>query len=184
MESIIIKRSTQPYRSLVWLFIVLIPVILFFYAMFRVGRNKEGIVFGIIAMVFLLPAIVDFIANKMIPLKAAIMISEQGLTLSYSKGLYDSFAFLQIFQPRRNKLIQWQNITGFKLLVHYKYLTSYPNEGEGTASTTYSVAQHKLCIENKTRNEDVIFSVHDLDRTPDEILTLCSQFLKKHKDEM
>lgn len=184
MESITIKRLTQPYRSLVWLFVTLIPVVLFSYAMFRARRNNYGIAFGIIAMVFLLPAIVDFIANKLIRLKVAIMISEQGLMLSSSKGLYDSFAFLQIFQSQPKKLIQWQNITGFKLLVHYKYLTSYPNEGEGTASTTYSVAQHQLCVENKTRNEDVIFSVHNLDRTPDEILMLCNKFLKKHRGEM
>jgi len=65
-------------------------------------------------------------------------------------------------------------------LVHYKYLTSYPNEGEGTASTTYSVAQHQLCVVNKTRNEEDIFFIHDLDRTPDEILVLCNQFLEKY----
>jgi hypothetical protein len=183
MGSITIKRSTQPYRSLIWLVVVLIPVVLFSYAMFRSRRSDYGIVFGIIAMVFMLPAIVDFIANKMIRLKAAIMISEQGLMLSSSKGLYDSFAFLQIFQRRRKKLLQWQNIEGFKLLVHYKCLTSYPNEGESTVSTTYSIAQHRLHIENKTRNEDLIFSVHNLDRTPDEILTLCNQFLKKYRDE-
>jgi hypothetical protein len=183
MESITIKRSTQPYRSLVWLFITLIPVVLFFYAMFRTRGNNYGNAFGIIAMVFLLPAIIDFTANKLIRLKVAIMISEQGLMLSSSKGLYDSFAFLQIFQSQRKRLIQWQNITGFKLLVHYKYLTSYPNEGEGTASTTYSVAQHQLCVENKIRNEDVIFSIHNLDRTPDEILMLCNKFLNRHRDE-
>ncbi|WP_448633913.1 hypothetical protein [Pedobacter panaciterrae] len=179
-----IKRSTQPYRSLVWLFVTLIPVVLFSYAMFEAHGNNDRIVFGIIAMVFLLPAIVDFIANKLIRLKAAIMISEQGLMLSSSKGLYDSFAFLQIFQFQRKKLIQWQNITGFRLLVHYKYLTSYPNEGEGTASTTYSVAQYQLCAESETRNEDVIFSVHNLDRTPDEILMHCNEFLKKYRDKI
>lgn len=58
------------------------------------------------------------------------------------------------------------------------------NEGEGIASTTYSVAQHQLCVESKTRNEDVISSVHNLDRTPDEILMDCNEFLKKHKDKM
>jgi len=183
MESITIKRSTQPYRSLVWLFVTLIPVALFSYAMFRARRNNDGIVFGVIALVFLLPAVVDFIANKLIRLKAAIIISEHGLILSSSRGLYDSFAFLQIFQRQRKKVIQWQNITGFKLLVHYKYLTSYPNEGESTASTTYSVAQHQLCVENKTGNEHVIFSVHNLDRTPDEILMLCNKFLEKHRNK-
>jgi len=151
--------------------------------MISTHQNNSRIAFGIIAMLFLLPAIVDFSANKLIRLKVAIMISEQGLILSSSKGLYDSFAFLQIFQPQRKKLIQWENITGFKLLVHYKYLTSYPNEGESTVSTTYSVALHQLCIENKTRNEDVIFSVHDLDKSPDEILMLCNKFLKNHGNE-
>jgi hypothetical protein len=175
MKSVTIKRSTQPYRSLVWLFVTLIPVTLFFYASFRSRHNNDGITFGIIANVFLLPAMIDFMANKLIRLKAAIMISELGLMLSSSKGLYDSFAFMQIFQPQCKKLIQWQNITGFKLLVHYKYSTSYPNEGEGAASTTYSVAMHQLCIE-LTRNEEVIFSVHELDRSPDEILTLCINF--------
>jgi hypothetical protein len=178
MESITIKRSTQPRRSLMLLFIVLIPVALFLYAMLST-HGTDRFTFGIIAMVFLLPAIIDFIANKIVPLKAAIIVSEQGLALSSSKGLYDSFAFLQVFQSRSKKLIPWHNITGFKLLIHYKYLTSYPNEGEGAASATYSVAQHQLCIENKTMEEEVIFSIHDLDRTPDEILTLCNQFLKK-----
>lgn len=131
----------------------------------------------------MLPAIIDFIANKWIRLKPAIRISEQGLTLSSSKGLYDSFAFLQIFQPQSKKQVQWQDITGFKLSVRYKYLTSYPNEGEVSASKTYSVAHQQLCVENKTKTEDIIFSVYDLDRTPDEILSLCNQFLKKYRAE-
>jgi hypothetical protein len=179
MEAIIIKRSTQPYRSLMWLFIVLIPFGLFLYAMFKTN-GSDRITFGIIALAFLLPAIIDFFANKIIPLKPAILISEQGLTLSSSKNLYDSFAFLQLFQPRNKKLIPWHNIRGFKLSVNYKYLTSYPNEGEGTASTTYAITRHQLSIESKTVNEDLIFSVHDLDKTPDEILALCNQFLKNH----
>lgn len=175
METIIIKRSTVPYRSLIWLVVVLLPVTLFLYAMFR-AYPSDYIIFGIIALVFLLPAIIDFIANNIIPLKAAIKISKEGLVLSSSKGLYDSFAFLQVFLPRRRKLIQWQDITGFRLEVNYKYYTSPPGEGE-TASTTYSVARHLLYIENKARNEEVIFSVHNLDRTPDEILALCDQSL-------
>ena len=181
MESVTIKRSTNPFRSLMWLAVTFIPVVLFSYATYKFRRNSDGIVFGIIAFIFLLPAIIDFIANKMIRLKPAIILSEHRLTLSFSKGLYDSFAFLQIFQRGRKKIIRWQNITGFKLMVHYKYLTSYPNEGEGTASTTYSIAKYQLCIENKARNEDFIFSIHDLDRTPGEILLLCNQFLQNYK---
>jgi hypothetical protein len=84
MESITIKRSTQPYRSVVLLVIVLIPVILFSYAMFD-SRGSSSITFGIIAILFLLPAIIDFIANRMIRLKAAITLSEHCLILSSSK---------------------------------------------------------------------------------------------------
>jgi hypothetical protein len=176
MESIIIKREAVPYRSLVLLFIVLIPVVLFLYAMSEAHGTGDTIACGTIAFLFLLPAIIDFIANK-IPLKAAIRISEQGLTLSSSKGLYDSFAFLQVFQRRRRKIISWQNIAGFKLLTYYSYFTSAPTDG--TSSETYSVAKPQLCIKTRTNNEEVIFSLYGLEKMPDEILLLCNQYLEK-----
>jgi len=180
MESITIKRSTQPYRSVVLLVIVLIPVILFSYAMFD-SRGSSSITFGIIAILFLLPVIIDFIANRMIRLKAAITLSEHCLILSSSKGLYDSFAFLQIFQRRYEKVIEWQKIKELTLSVHYKYPTSYPDEV--SVSTTYSVARHQLCIESNNRNNNIIFSVHDLDEAPDEILRLCNYFLRKYGND-
>lgn len=176
MESIIIKRETVPYRSLVLLFIVLIPVILFLYAMSDAHGTGDMIACGTIAFLFLLPAIIDFIANK-IPLKAAIQISEQALILSSSKGLYDSFAFLQVFQRRRKKIIPWQNIEGFKLLTYYSYFTSAPTDG--TSSETYSVAKPQLCIETKINSDEVIFSLHGLEKMPDEILALCNEHLER-----
>jgi len=163
-----------------WLFVASVPVTLFSYAMLRNFHNHSGMIFGMIAVVFLLPAIIDFIANKVLRLKAAILVSAHGLMVSPSKGLYDSFAFLQIFLPGRKKLIHWQHITGFQLLVQHKYITSYPNEGEGTASKTYSEARHQLCIGQPLENDDIIFSLHDLDRTPDEILAICNQFLREY----
>jgi hypothetical protein len=176
MEPIIIKRETEPYRSLALLLIVLIPVVFFLYTMSEAHSTVDRIVCGAIAFLFLLPAIVDFIANR-IPLKSAIKISEQGLTLSSSKSLYDSFAFLQVFQLRRKKIISWQNITGFRLLTYQASFTSAPTDGTG--AETYWVAKPQICIETKTTSEEVIFSLYGLEKMPDEILVLCNQYLKK-----
>lgn len=175
MEPVIIKRSTDASMeaSLGCLLAVSIPVILFLYAMLTASHKYDRITYGIIIMVFLLPSFISFVATK-IPLKAALRISDEGLILSPSKNIYDSFAFLQKFKTRYEKKLLWENITGFRLVTYYKQFTASPTDGTG--STTYAVPRHHLCIIEKTK-EEVIFSVHGLERTPEEILTLCSRFL-------
>lgn len=178
MEPIIIKRSPDANieASLGCLIVVAIPVIGYLYAMFTARHKYDVITFGIIAIVFLLPSFINFIAAK-IPLKAAMIISNEGLVLSPSKSIYDSFAFLRKLQAGREKRLLWENITGFRIEVYYKDYTMSPTDGTG--STTYTVPQHHLCIAGKTKKDEVIFSIHGLEKTPDEILTLCDQFLKK-----
>lgn len=180
MEPIIIKRSTDAHResSLGCLLIVTIPVLIYLYAMLTARHTRDAVAYGIIAIVFLLPAFIDFISTK-IPLKAAMMISKDGIMLSRSKGLYDSFAFLQRLAAGREKQLLWENITGFSLVVYEGSYTLTPTDGTG--STTYAVNKPHLCIAGKTNKVEVIFSIHGLDKTPDEILALCGQSLKAHR---
>jgi hypothetical protein len=179
MESIIIKRSPDAQReqSFGCLLIVAIPVIGYLIAMFTAKYTHDVIAFGITAAVFLFPGCFDLIAT-MIPLKAAMIISDQGLTLSSSKGLYDSFAFWQKFHTKREKLILWENIREFKLMIRNEDFTMCPTDGTGPI--TIITPRYCLYIENKTRKDDVTFSIHGLNKTPVEIWVLCDQFLKKH----
>ncbi|SFD15816.1 hypothetical protein SAMN05518672_101795 [Chitinophaga sp. CF118] len=179
MESIIIKRSTDANieASLGCLLVVALPVIGFLYAMLTANHKYDVIAYGIIIIAFLLPSFINFISTK-IPLKAAMIISDDGLMLSPSKSIFDSFAFLRKFQARREKRLLWENIAGFGLVIYNKEYTMSPTDGTG--STTYTVPQHHLCIEGKTKKVEVIFSIHGLDKTPDEILLLCNQFLKEY----
>ncbi|MRG45268.1 hypothetical protein GFS24_09085 [Chitinophaga sp. SYP-B3965] len=176
METIIIKRSTDAHReaSLGCLLLVAIPVVGYLYAMFTTNNSHDALAYGIIATVFLLPFLIDFISTK-IPLKAAMIISNEGIALSPSKSLYGSFAFLQKFQARRKKSILWEDITGFSIVIYEGNYTVSPTDGTG--STTYTVPKHQLCIAGKT---NIVFSIHGLDRKPDEILALCNQFLTAH----
>lgn len=177
MEPIIIKRSTDANReaSLGCLLIVAIPVIGYLYAMLTTRHTHDAVAYGIIAIVFLIPSFIDFISTK-IPLKAAMMISKDGVVLSSSKSIYDSFAFLQKFQASRKKQLLWKNITGFELVIYNGSHTVCSTDGTGP--TTYTVPKHHLCVAGKTNKVEVIFPVHGLDKTPDEILALCDQFLK------
>jgi len=179
MGSVTIKRETYPYRSIVLLFITSIPIGLFSYAAYDSIGSSSKLTFSIIAGVFLLPALIDFTANKLLPLKPAITISDKGLVLSLSKGIYDSFSFLSIFQKKRKRLISWQDITVIDITVGYQPIISYPNEGETTVNTRYAKPQHQLRVQNKTRNQPLLFSLDNLEKTPDEILSLCNQFIKK-----
>ncbi|MEZ2336240.1 hypothetical protein AB6735_11420 [Mucilaginibacter sp. RCC_168] len=179
MEAIIIKRSPEAQREqgLGCLLIVAIPVIGFLMGMFRSTHTGDTVMYGIIAAVFLLAGSADLVVT-MIPLKAAMIISDQGLTLSSSKGIYDSFAFWQRFMGKQEKLILWQNIKELKLVTRNVDFTASPTDGTGP--TTYTTPQHYLYIEKKTTKEDVVFSIRGLDKTPDEILALCDQLLKKY----
>ncbi|WP_149698760.1 hypothetical protein [Chitinophaga sp. CF418] len=179
MEPIIIKRSTDANieASLGCLLAVSIPVTWYLYAIFTARNKYDLLTYGIIAIVFLLPSFINFIATK-IPLKAAMKISDEGLVLSPSKSIYDSFAFLQKFKAGAEKRLLWENITGFRLVIYYKEYTMSPTDGTG--STTYTVPRHHLSIIDKTKKEEVIFSIHGLEKTPDEILALCNHFLKEY----
>jgi hypothetical protein len=174
MEAICIKRSTNTNRSILWLLITSIPVALFFYAAYDANKSSDKLMFIVIACVFLLPAIIDFLANKIIPLKTAVMVSEKGIALSASKGIYDSFAFLNFYRTRQ---IRWQSITSVNLSVEYSSITSYPNEGESSVTANYSKVHHQLVIRDNTQIEPVVFSLDNLDVRPDKILELCKQFL-------
>jgi hypothetical protein len=180
MDTITIKRSLDANEeaSLGCLVVVALPVIGFLYAMFTARHTNDVIAFGIIAMAFLLPAFINYIAIK-IPLKAAMTISYEGLVLSPSRSIYGSFAFLQKIRAGHDKRLLWENITGFRLVIYYKDYTMSPTDGTGP--TTYTVPQHHLCIAGKTKKEDVIFSIHGLEKTPDQILALCEQFLKEYR---
>jgi hypothetical protein len=179
MKPIIIKRSTDANieTSLGCLLVVALPVIGFLYAMLTARHTHDIVAYGIIAIGFLLPSFINFIATK-IPLKAAMMISNEGLVLSSSKRIFDSFAFLRKFQAGREKRLLWENITGFRLVIYNKDYTMCPTDGTGP--TTYTVAQHHLCVAGKTKKDEVIFSIYGLEKTPDEILALCNQFLKEY----
>ncbi|PWV56272.1 hypothetical protein [Chitinophaga sp. S165] len=178
MEPIIIKRSTDANieASLGCLLGVSIPVILFLYAMFTARHKYDMIAYGIIAAGFLLPAFISFIATK-IPLKAALKISDEGLVVSPSKSIYDSFAFLQKFTARSEKRLLWENIKEFRLVIYYKEYTMSPTDGTG--STSYTIPKYHLCVTDKAK-EEVIFSIHGLEKTPDEILALCNRLLEEH----
>jgi hypothetical protein len=179
MDTITIKRSPDANEeaSLGCLVVVVIPVIGFLYAMFTARHRNDAVAFGIIAMAFLLPALINFIATR-IPLKAAMMISNEGLVLSPSRSIYSSFAFLKKIRAGRDKRLLWENITGFRLVIYYKDYTMSPTDGTGP--TTYTVPRHHLCIAGKTKKEEVVFSVHGLEKTPEQILALCQQFLKEY----
>jgi hypothetical protein len=179
MESIIIKRSPKAQReqSFGCLLIVAIPVIGYLIAMFTAKYRHDVIAYGVTAIVFLLPGCIDLIAT-IIPLKAAMIISDQGLTLSSSKSLFDSFAFWQRFQDKRKKVILWENISEFKIVIYSRDFTV--STTDGTGSTTYTTPEPHLYIEKKTRKDKITFSIHGLDKTPDEILALCEQFFKKY----
>ncbi len=105
-------------------------------------------------------------------------ISDEGLVLSPSRSIYDSFAFLRKFMAGSEKRLLWENITGFRLQIYYKEYTMSPTDGTG--STTYTVPKYHLCVAGKAK-EEVIFSIHGLEKTPDEILALCNRFLSEHK---
>jgi hypothetical protein len=179
MESIIIKRSPDALRDQSYgcLLAVAIPVIGYSIAMFLTKYTNDGLAYGITAAVFLLLGCIDLIATT-ISLKAAMIISDQGLVLSSSKGIYDSFAFWQRFQSKRQKLILWENISEFRIVIRYVDFTISPTDGTGP--TTYTTPQSQLYIKNKTRKDDVTFSIHGLINPPDEILALCNQFLIKY----
>lgn len=180
MDTIIIKRSSDVNieTGCGCLLAAAIPVILFLYAIFTSNHMRDAAMYGIIAIAFLLPSFISFIAAK-IPLKAAMTLSNEGLVLSPSKSTYDSFAFLKRIQAGREKRLLWKSITGFRLVVYYKDYTVSPTDGTGP--TTYTVPRYHLCIAGKTKKDEVIFSIHGLDKTPDEILILCDQFLKEYE---
>ncbi|HMI04600.1 MAG TPA: hypothetical protein VK541_19065, partial [Pedobacter sp.] len=78
------------------------PVSLFLYAMLST-HGADRITFGIIAIIFLLPAIIDFIANNIIRLKAAIIMSEEGLALSPVRVCTTALPFCRYFCPGAKK---------------------------------------------------------------------------------
>ncbi|ACU62557.1 hypothetical protein [Chitinophaga pinensis] len=180
MDTIIIKRSTDPNieASLGWLLVVVIPVILFSYALFTARHRHDAVVYGIIIIVFLLPSLVNFLATR-IPLKASIIMSDRELLLSPGKSIYSSFAFWQKIRSGSEKRLLWGDITGFRLMTRDKEYIVSPTDGSGAA--TYTATRWYLHVDGKTKNDEFIFCIHGLEEAPDKILSLCNHFLKEYE---
>ena len=177
MEPIIITEREKNILSDVILTVIIFFVPICFLIWALIDLNGSGFVIFFICVLLIIPGFI--VAGYIWDVKAKIILSKEGVVISYGRSIYDIVNFEARFRIPPDSIIPWEQLAGFKI-ESVSHVSSDGSDGTSSVKTNHYLFIHLVDRDKSTGDYSCVIRLRRFDKTPRETLALCEQFQREY----